>query len=173
MTIGHSIDDMVEKFAKLKGISVDDALRFLGGGDFATKTQWQLIDKLGGANAQLAKNAAGNPTIGARVARFAGSKAARNALRAVPVLSTGLVALDAADVVAGDDSIGNKLMDAAAMGIGGTAGFLLGGGPVGAMGGASTGKFLSDGAQYLFGGGKSAEERQLEEALLKLNGGIG
>ena len=99
----------------------------------------------------------------AKVGRFAGS------------IAPGITALanvaDVADIVAGDDSLGNKVMDAAAMGIGGTAGAILGFGPLGASVGASAGKSISDATQYLFGGGKSAEERKLEEAIALLNGG--
>ena len=52
------------------------------------------------------------------------------------------------------------------MGIGGTIGGVLGmGNPLLAAGGASLGKAASDGLQFLLGGGKSAEERKLEEAL--------
>ena len=75
--------------------------------------------------------------------------------------------LDVADVVAGGDSLGNKIMDTGAMAIGGTAGAMLGG-PLGASMGASLGKTVSDGVQGIFGGGKSAEERKLEEALTLL-----
>jgi hypothetical protein len=39
------------------------------------------------------------------------------------------------------------------------------GNPLLAAGGASLGKAASDGLQFLLGGGKSAEERKLEEAL--------
>ena len=61
----------------------------------------------------------------------------------------------------------NKGMDVAAMGIGGTAGAFLGG-PLGASIGASLGKTVSDGAQFVLGGGKSPEQRRMEEALALL-----
>ena len=77
--------------------------------------------------------------------------------------------LDVADVLGGGDSFGNKVMDTGAMAIGGGIGALMGG-PLGASIGASTGKMASDGLQGIFGGGKSAEERKLEEALALLNG---
>ena len=77
--------------------------------------------------------------------------------------------MDVADVIAGDDSLANKAMDATAMGLGGTAGFFLGG-PLGASLGAGLGKTASDGVQFLVGGGKSAEQRKLEEALMLLEG---
>ena len=90
--------------------------------------------------------------------RFAG--------RALPVLGALQAVGDVGDIVLGDDSLGNKVMDTAAMGIGGTIGGVLGlGNPLLAAGGASLGKAASDGLQFLFGGGKSAEERKLEEAL--------
>ena len=75
----------------------------------------------------------------------------------------------AADVLVGQDSAANKLMDTAAMGIGGFLG--AAGGPVGMAAGAGMGKAASDGLQWLFGDKKSAEERKLEEALAALQGG--
>ena len=95
-----------------------------------------------------------------------------NSLNALKVLSgLGAVggAIGAADVIAGNDSIGNKLMDAAAMTAGGVIG--AAGGPVGIAGGAGTGKMISDTVQSLFGGGKSAERIRLEEALAELQRG--
>ena len=90
--------------------------------------------------------------------RFAG--------RALPILGAVQAVGDVGDIVFGDDSLGNKAMDTAAMGIGGTIGGVLGlGNPLLAAGGASLGKAASDGLQFLLGGGKSAEERKLEEAL--------
>jgi len=57
-------------------------------------------------------------------------------------------------------------MDATAMGIGGTIGGVLGmGNPLLIAGGASLGKGASDIIQNLVGGGKSAEERKIEEAI--------
>ena len=90
--------------------------------------------------------------------RFAG--------RALPVLGAVQAVGDVGDIVLGGDSLGNKVKDTAAMGIGGTIGGVLGmGNPLLAAGGASLGKAASDGLQFLLGGGKSAEERKLEEAL--------
>lgn len=98
-----------------------------------------------------------NSKAAAHVGRFAG--------RAIPLLSAVANVGDVADVVTGDESLGNKVMDTAAMGIGGTLGAVLGGGPLGASVGASVGKTASDGLQWLFGDKKSPEERKLEEAL--------
>jgi hypothetical protein len=161
--IGHSINDTQQGLSQLGKTSLDDVMRFLSGKEFANKASWDMINKLGGAKAQLAKNAAGNATIGAKVARFAGGNAARNMLRAVPGLSAALVGLDVADVLVGQDSLANRGMDAAAMGIGGTLGAV--GGPLGIAAGAGLGKMVSDGTQFILGGGKSAEQRKIEEAV--------
>ena len=74
-------------------------------------------------------------------------------------------------MLAGQDSLPNKAMDATAMGIGGFLG--AAGGPVGIAAGAGTGKMISDATQYIFGDKKSAEQRKLEEALAMLKGGRG
>ena len=55
------------------------------------------------------------------------------------------------------------------MGIGGALGAV--GGPLGIAAGAGLGKAASDATQFLFGGGKSAEQRRMEEALAALRGG--
>jgi len=99
----------------------------------------------------------------AKVGRFAG--------RLAPALSAFQNVADLADIATGEESLANKGMDVAAMGIGGAAGFVLGGGPLGASIGASLGKTVSDGTQFLLGGGKSPEQRKLEEALLALQRG--
>jgi hypothetical protein len=96
---------------------------------------------------------------------------AKNALRAVPLLGAGMAVADVADVVAGQDSLANKAMDATAMGIGGTLGIV--GGPLGVMAGASTGKAVSDFTQWLLGDKKTAEQRKMEQALAMLNRGVG
>ena len=101
--------------------------------------------------------------------RFAGSKPAQIGLK----VGTGLAAaggvLGAGDVLLGNDSLANKAMDATAMGIGGFLG--MAGGPMGAAAGAGIGKTASDSLQWLFGDKKTAEQRQMEQALNTLNGG--
>ena len=65
-------------------------------------------------------------------------------------------------------------MDAAAMGTGAAIGTILGGGvfsPVTASIGATVGKTLSDGTQWLFGDKKTPEQRKMELALQQLRGG--
>lgn len=161
-TLGHSADDLAQLVTQIKNTNVDDVLKFLGGKGFANKAQLELLQRLGGVGS-------GAGGIGSRIARFAGGKTAHNLLRTVPGIGLGITALDAADIVTNNTSLGNKVMDTAAMGIGGVMGSV--GGPLGAAAGASVGKMVSDGAQFLLGGGKSPEDRKLEEALALLNGG--
>lgn len=146
----------------MKGATVDDIAQYLIG-NRPSAAQREIVKDVFGISRHIpgvsAKNAA-------KLGRFAGQFA--------PGLFAVGNVMDVADVLAGNDSLGNKAMDAAAMGIGGAAGFFLGGGPLGASMGASAGKALSDGAQFLLGGGrKKTEEELLQEALMKLNGGIG
>ena len=105
----------------------------------------------------------------ATIGRFAASPAALTAAK----VGTGIGALGGvlgvADVLAGNDSLGNKAMDTVAMGIGGTLGAV--GGPMGIAAGAGLGKMASDATQFVLGGGKSAEQRKMEEALAALRGG--
>ena len=96
----------------------------------------------------------------------------KNIGRAIPVLGAVQSVADVGDIVFGDESLGNKVMDGTAMAIGGTIGGVLGlGNPILAAAGASTGKFVSDGLQYLFGDKKTPEQRKMEEALAMLQGG--
>ena len=106
---------------------------------------------------------AGGPTKDAAgyLTRFAGSKPAQIALKAGTGLGAVGGALGAVDVVAGNDSLANKTMDATAMGIGGFLG--AAGGPVGIAAGAGLGKAASDSLQWLFGDKKTAEQRQMEQ----------
>ena len=70
--------------------------------------------------------------------------------------------------------LANKAMDATAMGTGAVIGGVLGAGvfsPLTASIGASTGKMLSDGTQWLFGDKKTPDQRKMETALVALNGG--
>lgn len=99
---------------------------------------------------------------------LSGPQASMLAKGAVGLGAVGGV-LGAADIIAGNDSLGNKAMDTVAMGIGGTLGAV--GGPMGIAAGAGLGKAASDATQFLLGGGKSAEQRKMEEALAALRGG--
>jgi len=160
-------NEKIKTFARMQGISFADALTFLGGKGFADGAQKSILSKLGG---QLLPGGAGGGPIGT-LQRFAGSNLGHGTLRLVPGLATATAALGAADIVAGNDSFGNKVMDAGAMGLGGIAGGMMGG-PLGVAVGSSLGKGVSDATQAIFGGGKSAEERRMEEALLALRGGL-
>ena len=106
---------------------------------------------------------------GATASRMAGGLPGKIISKALPVLGAVTAAGDVADIVLNDTSAGNKIMDTAAMGIGGTIGGVLGlGNPFAIAGGASIGKMASDATQFVFGGGKSPQERKLEEALTLL-----
>lgn len=87
-------------------------------------------------------------------------------LKWAPAVGAGL---SAADLVLGDESWANKGMDAALMTAGGVLGSAV---PVIGTGlGITAGKLVSDGAQFLFGGGESPEDRKLREALALLESG--
>ena len=161
--LGHSIDDTELLLSQL-GAAGQTALGYADNlvDPVAKRAQLALLNRLGGV---------GSGATGAMpsIARFAASPAALNVLK----VGTGLGAvggiLGAADVIAGNDSAANKIMDTAAMGIGGFLG--APGGPVGVAAGAGIGKAASDGLQFIFGDKKSAEQRKLEEALALLQGG--
>lgn len=149
--LGHSLDGLEEAMKVLGTTNVNDVLKFMSGKEFAANAQAQLMARGGEAT---------------KLGRMAGGKLGRNILRAVPVLSTAAVGLDVADILAGPDSLGNKAMDATSMGIGGTIGGILGlGNPLAIATGAGLGKLASDATQFVVGGGKSAEDRKLEEAI--------
>ena len=96
-----------------------------------------------------------------KVGQFAG--------RAAPLLSAVGNVADVADLITSDDGLDNKAVDVVGMGIGGRAGFMLGG-PLGASIGASVGKTVTDGVQGMFFGGTEKEKR-MAEALALLEGG--
>ena len=149
--LGHSIDNSAQRMESLKGVKLEELMALLGGKGFAEAAQPALAAK------------------SAKLGQMAGSRLGTTALRFVPGLSVAGAALGAADVVAGNDSLLNKGMDATAMGIGGFLG--AAGGPIGVAAGASLGKAASDAIQFIGGGGKSAEQRRMEEALAALRGG--
>ena len=153
--LGHSRTNLEDDLSQLGKTNLDDVMRFLSGRGFAQTAQDDLTGLIG--------KAGGATKIGGKVGRFANSPAVRKALRVVPGLSAALVGLDVADVLVGQDSLANRGMDAAAMGIGGTLGAV--GGPLGIAAGAGLGKMVSDGTQFILGGGKSAEQRKIEEAV--------
>ena len=85
-----------------------------------------------------------------------------------PLMQTGMKyapvvgsALAVGDLVFGDESLGNKAVDAAAMTAGGLLGSVV---PVVGTGlGIAAGKMVSDGLQGIFGG--TPKEQRLAEAL--------
>ena len=104
------------------------------------------------------------PTVAARNGRLA-MQALRHPAMAAGLKWAGPVGagLAVGDLVLGEESLANKGMDAALMTAGGALGSVV---PVvGTALGVAGGKMVSDATQFVFGGGKSTEERQLEEAL--------
>ena len=145
---------------------VDDAVS-----PAATKLQNAVVNSVGKIDPKMPTRIMGQMTDKGRVlGMLSGPQAQMLSKAAVGLGAVGGV-LGAADVIAGNDSAANKIMDTAAMGIGGFLG--AAGGPVGIAAGAGMGKAASDGLQWLFGDKKSAEERKLEEALALLQGGRG
>ena len=106
----------------------------------------------------------------------AAGNAGRMAMQALnnPLMQTGMKyapvvgsALAVGDLVFGDESLGNKAVDAAAMTAGGLLGSVV---PVVGTGlGIAAGKMVSDGLQGIFGG--TPKEQRLAEALSQLEGG--
>lgn len=153
-----------------------------------------LIDAASGVGAGLTPSAAtqvahtkaiGN-TLGAaqRLVGYTPQTAAHTtrmataALRANPLARAAIkfaapvgAGLAIGDVVMGDESWGNRGMDAALM----TAGGFLGSAVpvVGTAAGIAAGKMVSDGAQWLFGDKLSPEQRRAMEMAKAMNGGMG
>ena len=163
--VGHTIADLEDRMAKLRAgvkdtrklvgkTTVDEGIDFLLGRNPATQR---------GIRRQIGE------TFGKGAMRFAGTNPiARGLVRAVPGVTLGITALDAADVVAGNEGIGNKFIDALAMGTGGVAGALVGGGPLGALAGAGAGKSIIDALQRIVGADRYSEEQRKMELA---NGG--
>ena len=108
---------------------------------------------------------------GATLSKAAKGAIGKNIGRALPVIGAGFAVADVGDIVFGQDSLANKAGDTAAMGVGGVIGGVLGmGNPFAVAAGASTGKMVSDGVQWLFGDKMTAEQRKMEEALAALQG---
>ena len=105
-----------------------------------------------------------------------GGRMAKAALYKNPLLHAGMkfggplaAGFAVGDILTGEESLGNKAMDTAMMIGGGALGSVI---PiVGTSLGAAAGKAASDATQFLLGGGKSAEQRKMEEALAALRGG--
>ena len=157
--IGNSIDNLGIQMQRVGATRLDDVGQFLLGNRPGALQNSMSNDIYG-----LARHLPGvGNKAAAKIGRFAG--------RLAPGLSVAGNVMDVADIVAGDESFGNKAMDATGMVLGGTAGAFLGG-PLGASLGASVGKMGSDGLQWLFGDRKTPDQRKLEAALAALNGGM-
>ena len=98
-----------------------------------------------------------------------GGRMAKAALYKNPLLRAGMkfggplaAGFAVGDILLGEESLGNKAMDTAFMVGGGALGSVI---PVvGTALGAGLGKAASDAVQFIGGGGKSAEQRRMEEA---------
>lgn len=163
--IGHSLDDtktaLEDLMVRIGATNVDDVLQYLGG----KSTQGRVRSA-----AKKGLDAATFGKMTDKVNNFAGSRIGRGLARAVPALSAIANIGAMSDIVAGNEGIGNKAMDATAL-MGATALGARLGGPLGASLGMNAGKIISDGVQGIFGDGKSPEQRKLEEALLALKAG--
>ena len=156
--LGHTIDGLQAARATAGATTLDDVMRYLGG----KPTLNQTIPAVGETLNTITFGQAPK-TVG----RFAGSKIGRGIARSIPAIGALSNVFDVADVLAGNDGIGNKAADVLGMGAGGTIGFLMGG-PLGASLGASTGKAITDSIQGFMGG--PSEEERLLAALNDLRG---
>ena len=152
----------VDRFKNTKEVgrrvlgSVDEAADMMGG--------QQLLER--GAKA-LPKGTA----IRKGAKKLATGAVGKNIARALPVVGAGFAVADVGDIVFGQESLANKGGDTIAMGVGGVVGGVLGmGNPFAVAAGASTGKMVSDGVQWLFGDKLTPEQRKMEEALAALQG---
>jgi len=142
---------------------VDDAVS-----PAATKLQDFVVRNVGKIDPKFPAQIGGVATAKGDVLKMlAGPQAGMLSKAAVGLGAVGGV-MGAADVLAGNDSLGNKAMDATAMTIGGILG--AAGGPLGIAAGAGFGKTISDGTQWLFGDKKTPEQRKMELALAQLQG---
>ena len=154
--------------SQMRSLDVQGSADVLLGNDF--NTQRRLQNELGkamGAPAHFMKDPIKATAFRQGAMRAAKSGVAKTALRFAPITAAGFALGDVASLVTDDVSLGNKAMDATAMAVGGALGTVVGGGPIGTAAGISTGKFLSDTAQAIFGGGKSREQQE-QEQLYKL-----
>jgi hypothetical protein len=108
----------------------------------------------------------------AAATRMAGGTLGKTLGRALPIISGVTAVTDVGDILTNDTSLLNKAGDTAAMIGGGTIGGILGlGNPFAVAAGASLGKTVSDGVQYLFGDKKTPEQRKIEEVYAMMQRG--
>ena len=104
-----------------------------------------------------------------RFARMAGNPRMLGAFKALPALAGLGAVTSAGDILLNNTGVNDAGQDAAGMGLGAGIGFMLGGGPIGAVIGAGLGKPVMDLTQeagkMIFG---SDEDRKLKEALALL-----
>lgn len=162
MSIGHEVN------------YYDDVLRRLGQTNLGQAGNYFLGKNLHPFAQAMGKDAAKVTNLIPGVSQRVADNVGRFTGRAVPLLSAISNITDVADIIAGDESFGNKAMDATAMGTGAVIGGVLGAGvfsPLTASIGAGIGKMASDGTQWLFGDKKTPEQRKMEIALAQLQSG--
>jgi hypothetical protein len=144
--------------------SLDKASAMMGGQDMLKGIVKRI--PVGQEKAGLLRNAK------AQGLRLAGDKLGRTLGRALPIISGVTAVGDVGDILTNDTSGLNKGADALAMLGGGTIGAVVGlGNPFAIAAGASLGKTVSDGVQYIFGDKKTPEERRIEEVYEMMQGG--
>lgn len=175
-TRGQDAADMIYDVYENAGRFTDGPTMLDRGRDLvkspAAKKMMQVVDKAADPIQKMLMSGADAIPLGkggATATRMAGGALGKAIARGLPVLGAVTAVGDVANIVGGQESLGNKAMDTAAMGIGGVLG--MAGGPLGAAAGASLGKALSDGAQWLFGDKKTPEQRKMELALQQLQSG--
>jgi hypothetical protein len=153
------------------GDVANTGLSMLGGLGVSPQTQALQRNAIGGGTEALQK-LMGYTDESAKL----GGRMAKAALYKNPLLRAGMkfggplaAGFAVGDILLGEESLGNKAMDTAFMVGGGALGSVV---PVvGTALGAGLGKAASDAVQFIGGGGKSAEQRKMEEALAALRGG--
>jgi len=152
--------------SKLRNLDVGGSADVLLGNDFNTQRRLQNeLGKVMGSPSRFMQDPIKANAFRQGAMRAAKSGVAKTALRFAPITAAGFALGDVASLVTDDVSFGNKAMDATAMAVGGALGSV--GGPLGTAAGISTGKFLSDTTQAIFGGGKSRQQQE-QEQLYKL-----
>ena len=172
--IGHSIDDMDIALAAASSVGSDymaqlNSLRkgYEAGIQPLVNNQTKALQSILPQGPVQAAGKGGHAMKGVRMAGNAlKHPAMQKVLAYAPAVGT---ALSVGDLVLGDESIGNKVMDATAMTIGGAVGSVI---PVVGTGlGIAAGKMVSDGTQWLFGDKKTPEQRKMELAIAQLQSG--
>ena len=138
--------DTIDAIARQIGAtSLEQVLDFLAGRDQGVQNQIK-------ADLGRAANYVTGGNMSQQVGRFAGSKPVAIGMRAIPAAAAVGTILGTGDIILGDDSAGNRLMDTTAMIVPAIYGARKRG-MLGGLAGAATGKIGSDVLQAILGGG--------------------